>query len=128
MKDELAPTRKTTSGRLRDDGPRSSLNWRIAEYGSEDQRCNARGEGPRSFQALLCRGPWVETGARGQGDHLLQTGGIVFALFLRDRLAEDFQADPATFGRAALALAHNVRAKEEVDPLIKRLRLRAPQF
>jgi len=49
-----------------------------------------------------------------------RAGGIVFALFLRDKLAADFQADPATFGRAAMALAYNVRAKGEVDPLIKR--------
>ena len=49
-----------------------------------------------------------------------QTGGMIFALFLRDKLAEDFQADPGTLGRAAVALAYNVRAKVEVDPLIKR--------
>jgi uncharacterized protein len=49
-----------------------------------------------------------------------QTGGLVFALFLRDKLAVDFQADPSTFGRAAMALAYNVRAKSEVDPLLKR--------
>ena len=49
-----------------------------------------------------------------------QTGGMVFALFLRDKLAEDFQVDPATFGRAAVALAYNVRAKNEVDPLINK--------
>jgi uncharacterized protein len=49
-----------------------------------------------------------------------QTGGMVFALFLRDKLAEDFQVDPATFGRAAVALAYHVRAKDEVDPLINR--------
>lgn len=49
-----------------------------------------------------------------------QTGGIVFALFLRDQLAADCQVDPATFGRAAMALAYNVRSKEEVDPLMKR--------
>lgn len=48
-----------------------------------------------------------------------QTGGMVFALFLRDKLAEDFQADPTTFGRASVALAYNVRAKNEVEPLIK---------
>jgi uncharacterized protein len=48
-----------------------------------------------------------------------QTGGMVFALFLRDKLAEDLQADPATFGRAGIALAYNVRAKNEVDPLMK---------
>jgi uncharacterized protein len=49
-----------------------------------------------------------------------QTGGMVFALFLRDKLAEDFQADPATFGPAAIALAYNVRQKSEVDPLMQR--------
>jgi uncharacterized protein len=49
-----------------------------------------------------------------------QTGGMVFALFLRDKLAEDFEADPATFGRAPMSLAYNVRAKSEVDPLLKR--------
>jgi uncharacterized protein len=48
-----------------------------------------------------------------------QTGGMVFALFLRDKLAEDFQADPTTFGRASVALAYNVRARNEVEPLIK---------
>lgn len=49
-----------------------------------------------------------------------QAGGMVFALFLRDELAADFDADPATFGRAAMALAYNVYAKREVDPLIQR--------
>lgn len=48
-----------------------------------------------------------------------QAGGMVFALFLRDKLAEDFQANPTTFGRTAIALAYNVRAKKEVEPLMK---------
>jgi len=49
-----------------------------------------------------------------------QAGGMVFALFLRDKLAKDFEADPATFGRPAMALAYNVRTKNEVDPLMQR--------
>jgi uncharacterized protein len=49
-----------------------------------------------------------------------QTGGMVFALFLREKLAEDFRTDPAKFGVAPMALAHNVRAKNEVDPIIQR--------
>jgi uncharacterized protein len=49
-----------------------------------------------------------------------QTVGLIFALFLRDELAADFQADPAIFGRAPMALAYNVREKKEVDPLIQR--------
>jgi len=46
-----------------------------------------------------------------------QTGGIVFALFLRDKLAEDFQGDSRGFGRAAMSFGHNVREKSEVDRL-----------
>jgi predicted lactoylglutathione lyase len=49
-----------------------------------------------------------------------QTGGMVFALFLRDQLAADFEADPKSFGRAALSLGYNVRLKSEVNPLIER--------
>jgi uncharacterized protein len=49
-----------------------------------------------------------------------QTGGMIFALFLRDHLAADFQMDSATFGHAAMALAYNVRTKREVNPLIER--------
>lgn len=49
-----------------------------------------------------------------------QAGGMIFALFLLEKLAEDLHADPSTFGRPAMALAYNVRAKDEVDLLIKR--------
>jgi uncharacterized protein len=49
-----------------------------------------------------------------------QAGGMVFALFLRDKLAEDLQADPASLLRAAAALGYNVREKSEVDPLMQR--------
>jgi predicted lactoylglutathione lyase len=49
-----------------------------------------------------------------------QTGGMVFALFLRDQLAEDFGAGPKSYGRAPMALGYNVRMKSDVDPLIQR--------
>jgi predicted lactoylglutathione lyase len=49
-----------------------------------------------------------------------QAGGMIFGLFLRDELAKDFEVDAAKFGRAAMALAHNVRTKAEVDLLMKR--------
>lgn len=45
---------------------------------------------------------------------------MIFSLFLRDQLAADFEADPKSFGRAAMALAYNARARSEVDPLLKR--------
>jgi uncharacterized glyoxalase superfamily protein PhnB len=45
---------------------------------------------------------------------------MVFALFLRDQLAADFEADAKSFGRASVALGYNVRLKSEVNPLIER--------
>lgn len=51
-----------------------------------------------------------------------QTGGMVFALFLRDHLAEDFGAEPKTFGRAPMSLGYNVRMKNDVDSIIQRAR------
>ncbi|MGA8035383.1 MAG: VOC family protein [Candidatus Acidiferrales bacterium] len=49
-----------------------------------------------------------------------QTGGMVFALYVREKLAEDFGADATSFGRASMALAHNVRSKAEADALMLR--------
>lgn len=49
-----------------------------------------------------------------------QLGGMIFALFLHNELAADFHADPRTFGRAAMALGYNVRAKNEVDVVMRR--------
>jgi|ERR1700723_1872372 len=49
-----------------------------------------------------------------------QAGGMVFGLFLQQELAKDFNADPGSFGRAAMAMGYNVRSKAEVDPLLAR--------
>jgi uncharacterized protein len=49
-----------------------------------------------------------------------QVGGSVFSIFRREDLAADFQADAASFGQAAFALAYNTRAKSEVEPLIEK--------
>jgi len=49
-----------------------------------------------------------------------QTGGMVFALFVLDQLADDFNGDHTSFGVAAMALGYNVRAKSEVVPLLQR--------
>jgi uncharacterized protein len=48
------------------------------------------------------------------------TGGMIFALFLRDELARDFQGDERAFGRPGMSLGHNVREKSEVDVLMTR--------
>jgi uncharacterized protein len=49
-----------------------------------------------------------------------QAGGMIFGLFLAAELAKDFNADPASFGRAPIAMGYNVHTKDEVDPLIAR--------
>jgi uncharacterized protein len=62
-----------------------------------------------------------------------QAGGLIFTLFLRDKLAADFHGDAAAFGRAPITLAYNVREKAEVDSIIKQAAdagatvLKAPQ-
>ncbi|MEP2828516.1 VOC family protein [Parvibaculum sp.] len=47
-----------------------------------------------------------------------QCGGIVFALFGRDALAEDAKLAPYGEGFSGVALAHNVREKDEVDQVL----------
>ena len=51
-------------------------------------------------------------------------GGIVFSLYPHDDLAKDRKAvaDGARDGYEGFALAHNVRAKEDVDAIFARLR------
>jgi hypothetical protein len=48
-----------------------------------------------------------------------QAGGLIFALFLRDKLAQDFEADSAGFGASPISFGYNVRSKSEVDPLLE---------
>lgn len=47
-----------------------------------------------------------------------QCGGIVFALFSRQSLAEDANVAPYGEGFSGIALAHNVREKDEVDAVL----------
>jgi len=47
-----------------------------------------------------------------------QCGGIVFALFGRTDLAEDARVAPYGEGFSGVALAHNVRTREEVDAVL----------
>lgn len=47
-----------------------------------------------------------------------QCGGIVFGLFGREALAQDAKVAPYGEGFSGVALAHNVRAKSEVDAVL----------
>jgi catechol 2,3-dioxygenase-like lactoylglutathione lyase family enzyme len=50
-----------------------------------------------------------------------QTGGIVFGLWGRDKLAADSEVED-TGGWGGVTLAHNVRSPEEVDAVLEQVR------
>ena len=52
--------------------------------------------------------------------NFFQMNGLMLGLWLKTALAGDMQR-PAETGAAAMALAHNVPAKDDVQPLIDRL-------
>jgi hypothetical protein len=47
-----------------------------------------------------------------------RTGGVVLALYSRESLAADANLSPDVFGFGGIALAHNVRSKEEVEAVL----------
>jgi len=47
-----------------------------------------------------------------------KTGGIVLALYPSDKLAEDAKVSPEGSGFGRMALAHNVRRREEVSEVL----------
>src|SRR6059058_664200 len=53
--------------------------------------------------------------------YFFQAGGLVFALWGRDQLAEDSGVDDAG-GWGGVTLAHNVRSPAEVDAVIEQAR------
>ncbi|MFL5825325.1 MAG: VOC family protein [Thermoleophilaceae bacterium] len=70
----------------------------------------------RFYEAL---GWKVGNDSEAQGVAFFETGGMVFALWGRDDLAEDSgvdAAEPGPFG--GITLAHNVRSPAEVDAVI----------
>ena len=50
-----------------------------------------------------------------------QTGGVVFAIYPREKLAEDALKHPEGSDFAGFTLAHNVRSEQEVDKIISDL-------
>lgn len=63
---------------------------------------------------------WRASGASTEEVVFFQLGGIALALWSRQALAEDAGVAGSGSGPAAVALAHNVRTKDEVDTLLAR--------
>ncbi|HEX8856429.1 MAG TPA: VOC family protein [Thermoleophilaceae bacterium] len=70
----------------------------------------------RFYEAL---GWQVGNDSEAQGVAFFQAGGLVFALWGRDELAEDSGVEPSPAGPyGGITLAHNVRSPAEVDRVI----------
>jgi hypothetical protein len=61
---------------------------------------------------------WRRSMAKAEGVAFFQTGGSVFALYPREKLAEDARLPPEGSGFGGFALAQNVRSKQEVDRIL----------
>lgn len=62
---------------------------------------------------------WKPSSA-SQGDiAFFQLSGIVFALYPRDKLAEDAQVSPEGSGFAGMTLAYNTKSQDEVDQVLQ---------
>jgi uncharacterized protein len=70
-------------------------------------------------RAFYKRLGWKESTASNAEVAFFQCGGLVFALWTRDALAEDAGVRADGKGFANVSLAHNVRRREEVDATLK---------
>ncbi|MCB0762373.1 MAG: VOC family protein, partial [Flavobacteriales bacterium] len=60
--------------------------------------------------------------AASQGDIVFfQLGGIVLALYPREKLAEDVEVSPEGSGFSGITLAYNAKSASEVDEVMKRV-------
>jgi catechol 2,3-dioxygenase-like lactoylglutathione lyase family enzyme len=70
-------------------------------------------------RAFYKRLGWKESSASTAEVAFFQCGGLVFALWGREALAEDAGVRAGGEGFANVSLAHNVRRKEDVDATLK---------
>jgi catechol 2,3-dioxygenase-like lactoylglutathione lyase family enzyme len=61
---------------------------------------------------------WRRSMVQAEGVAFFQTGGSAFGLYPRERLAEDAQLPSDGSGFGGIALAQNVRSKQEVDRIL----------
>ena len=67
--------------------------------------------------------------ARSQDDvAFFQTSGVVFAIYPREKLAEDALVSPEGYGFSGITLAYNTRSESEVDEIIKDLKAKGARI
>lgn len=62
---------------------------------------------------------WKPSSASQDDIAFFQLSGIVFALYPRDKLAEDAQVSPEGNGFAGITLAYNTKSQDEVDQVLQ---------
>ena len=65
---------------------------------------------------------WKPSGASQEDIAFFQTSGVVFAIYPREKLAEDALVPPEGSGFSGVTLAYNTRSEAEVDEIIRDLK------
>jgi hypothetical protein len=62
---------------------------------------------------------WKPSSASQDDIAFFSLGGVVLALYPREKLAEDAHVNPAGSGFSGITLAHNTKSQEEVDQVLQ---------
>ena len=65
---------------------------------------------------------WKPSSASQDDVAFFQTSGVVFAIYPREKLAEDALVSPEGSGFSGITLAYNTRSESEVDEIIRDLK------
>ena len=65
---------------------------------------------------------WKPSSASQDDVAFFQAGGVVVAIYPREKLAEDAMTSPAENGFSGITLAYNTQSESEVDEIIRDLR------
>ncbi len=76
----------------------------------------------RSYEFYTKTLGWKSSTKSGDDVAFFQAGGVVFAIYPREKLAEDALVSQEGSGFSGITLAYNARSESEVDKIIKDLR------
>jgi len=71
---------------------------------------------------------WKPSSASQDDVAFFQAGGVVFAIYPREKLAEDALTSPEGSGFAGITLANNAKSEGEVDEIIRDLEAKSVQI
>jgi catechol 2,3-dioxygenase-like lactoylglutathione lyase family enzyme len=75
-----------------------------------------------SYQFYTTKLGWKPSSASNDDIAFFQTSGVVFAIYPREKLAEDAVISPEGSGFSGITLAFNARSEVEVDEIISDLK------